>query len=500
MHRGRSFIVAAAALVVLATGVFTVGSSRADAAVAPYDPNVILSPQVFDAVNTMSTAQIQAKLDQYPNSCLRSLQGPEPKGYSTYGANTSAAQIIRSAASLWAINPQVLLVTLEKEQSLVSGGSGCADWRYWSAMGYGCPDNGKQYAYPDLGITSTCVSNVNWAGFSAQVNRGAWQLQFNRQRAEGNLDWGGFSNTTNYGFNTAGYRQANAGAPSVYYDGYATIDGTPVYMSTGVTATLYTYTPHLSANKAFYTLFTNWFGSVGTAPPSSPPGPPPTTARPVTTLPPVVPTSARDVAYVDGVYRLFMGRPASAGEKHLWGTYLAKGRSRAGFIDFVIGSGEYSRAMVADAYRTVLGRSPDAAGLAAWTDVLTQTRRDDAMYSGLAGSLEYFQKRAGSDRLVFLDRLYQDFLGRRVDAAGLSTWGAKLVDGSMNRTQVAYTVLQGREYAQRVVGKSYALVLGRWPDAPGWDYWSRGYLTAHSAAGLNASLAASAEGYAHLSS
>lgn len=496
MTRRPSALVVGLALLLVVTGVVATGTDRARAAGAAYDRNMIMSSQVFDAVNTMNTAQIQAFLDRYPNSCLRSHRDRVPTGYSTYDGTGSAAQIIRSAATLWRVNPQVLLVTLEKEQSIVTGGAGCASWRYWSAMGYGCPDGGAQYAYPSLGITSTCVSNVNWAGFSAQVNRGAWQLQFNRQRAIGNLGWGGFTNTTNYGFNTAGWRQKKAGAESIYYDGWATIDGTPVFMTNGVTATLYTYTPHLSANKAFYDLFTNWFGSVGDPPATNPPS----TSRP--TAPPTTmrPTSPRDLVYIDRVHRLFMGRAATGGEKHLWGTYLTRGGSRAGFVDFVVGTAEYNRNLVADAYQSVLGRTADGPGLASWTDVLTSTGRDDSMYAGLAGSDEFFKSRGRGDTLGFLDAMYQNFLGREVDPNGVATWGSRLEDGSMNRTQVSFAVLQSSEYSKRVVGKSYALVLGRWPDPAGWDYWSGRYLRTHRAAGLDASLAASTEGYAHLSS
>lgn len=491
MPRRHAAAVVIVALLVVAGGVVASGTPRARAAGAAYDRNMILSSQVFDAVGTMSTAQIQAFLDRYPNSCLRNFSDRIPTGYSTYVGTGSAAQVIRSAATLWDVNPQVLLVTLEKEQSIVTGGAGCASWRYWSAMGYGCPDGGAQYSYPTLGITSTCVSNINWAGFSAQVNRGAWQLQFNRQRAEGNLNWKGFSSTPNYGFNTAGYRQAYAGAPSYYYDGWATIDGTPVFMTNGVTATLYTYTPHLSANKSFYDLFTNWFGSVTGPPPTVAPTAPPTTIRP---------TSPADLTYIDRVHRVFMGRAATTGEKHLWGTYLTQGGSRAGFVDHVVGTAEYNRNLVSQAYVSVLGRTVDDSGLASWTDVLTSTGRDDSMYAGLAGSAEYFQTRAKGDNLRFLDSMYQEFLGRSVDMDGVATWGSQLVDGSMNRTQVTFAVLQSAEYAKRVVGRSYAVVLGRWPDPSGWDYWSGAYLRTHRAASVAASLAASAEGYANLSS
>ena len=57
----------------------------------------------------------------------------------TSGAKT-AAQIIYQAAQDYSINPQVLIVLLQKEQGLVTN-----DWpwiyQYRSATGYGCPDN-----------------------------------------------------------------------------------------------------------------------------------------------------------------------------------------------------------------------------------------------------------------------------------------------------------------------------------------------------------------------
>lgn len=505
--RIRSALVFAIACLLAMTVVLSSGSDRAGAAARAYDRNMVLSNAVFDATGTMTAAQIQTFLDRFPNSCLRSYRDRMPTGYSSYDGTGTAAEVIRASATLWGVNPQVLIATLEKEQSIVTGGGGCDSWRYWSAMGYNCPDGGGRYDYPALGITGTCVKREGDAGFSAQVNRGAWQLQFNRQRAEGNLDWNGSSSIVNYGFNTAGYRQAYAGAPSIYYDGWATIDGQPVYMTNGATATLYTYTPHLSANQAFSSLFTNWFGSTGSSGPTPTPTtvtPPPTTTRPPTTTappsPPPVTIRATDLAYIDSVHRVFMGRHATEGEKHLWGTYLAGGGSRSWFVSHVVSSVEYSRNLVADAYRKTLRRAPDQGGLASWTDLLVRSGRDDPMQAGLAGSPEYFQNQGRSDSLVFLNALYRDFLGRDIDAAGLSTWGSRLTDGSMSRTDVAYSILQSREYAQRVVGAAYARILGRWPDPSGWDHWSAAYLRSHRAGDVATALASSPEGFTHLSS
>src|SRR5690606_29621676 len=55
------------------------------------------------------------------------------------GGQKTSAQIIYDAARACNINPQVLIVLLQKEQSLISD-----DWpwpiQYRSATGYGCPD------------------------------------------------------------------------------------------------------------------------------------------------------------------------------------------------------------------------------------------------------------------------------------------------------------------------------------------------------------------------
>lgn len=491
-HRTRILAVLAAAVLAV-TGVAAVHTGEARAANAPYDRNMILANRVFDDVDAMGTAQIQAFIDRFPRSCLKNHTDRIPTGYSSYSGTGSAAQVIRAASKLWKVNPQVLLVTLEKEQSLITGGAGCDQWRYWSAMGYNCPDGGGRYDYPNLGITGTCVKREGDAGFAAQVNRGAWQLQFNRQRAEGNLEWNGSSSVHNYGFNTEGYRRAHAGAPSIYYDGWATISGQPVYMTNGATATLYTYTPHLSANRVFYDLFTNWFGSVAGGS-----GPTTTTRPPSTTAPPV--PVGPDADYVDSVYRLFLGRRAGDGEKRMWIDYFDKGNSKRSFVARVLGSAEHTRSMVERHYRDLLGREPDSSGLASWTDALVRSGRDDTLSAGLAGSSEYYRNRARSDDLLFLGALYWDFLGRNVDAAGAETWTRRLSEGRISRTGVANAVLGSHEYARRTVAISYALVLGRWPDASGWEHWAADYQRHHRTRDLHTSLASSAEGYGFLSS
>lgn len=238
----KLFIGAGVAASVFLSVFFT--SNQANAA---FDPNNIVDNAIFDSSQTMSTSDIQNFLNGFPNSCLKSYSSAYPISYSEYGQNTSAATIIRRSADLWGLNPQVILTTLEKEQSLVSGNAGCPEWKYNSAMGMGCPDNGA------------CPAPA-YAGFSKQVTKGSWQLMFNRQRSEGNTAWNGDGSVGYYSFMTAGYRARTQGGSSAYYDGYITIDSSKVYLSNGATASLYSYTPHFHGNQNFVIIFERWFG------------------------------------------------------------------------------------------------------------------------------------------------------------------------------------------------------------------------------------------------
>lgn len=157
----------------------------------------------------------------------------------------SAAQIIYDAAQQYGVNPQVLLVILQKEQGLITD-TWPAPYEYQSAMGYGCADYQPCYA--------------GYSGFSKQVYSAAYQFTAYR------------SNPTNYSF-VAGQNN---------YIPYSPIgvscSGSTVYIQNQATAGLYDYTPYqpdpaaLSAglgtgdscssygNRNFYIYYDEWFG------------------------------------------------------------------------------------------------------------------------------------------------------------------------------------------------------------------------------------------------
>lgn len=256
--------------------------------------NNIIDDAIFDNTSSMTAGQIDSFLNGFSNSCISPNSGfaaLEPTGYSpsggfTYGGYVTAGQVISVAANTYGLNPQVLLTTLQKEQSLVTGGAGfCENGdmnKYAAAVGYGCPDSGTTYSYTGLSlyrrngnvvssVGPTCVNSAAKAGFSQQVIRGAWLLKFGQQRSKGNVSWavvkGNWDNSddppTCYGgpMTQGAYKRCQTGS-TVYYDGYTTIDSQSVHMDTGATAALYWYTPHFSGNQNFDTIFTQWFGSL----------------------------------------------------------------------------------------------------------------------------------------------------------------------------------------------------------------------------------------------
>lgn len=162
------------------------------------------------------------------------------------GGRLSAALIIHRVADSCGVSAKVIIVMLQKEQSLITD-----DWpwpnQYRSAMGYGCPD------------TAPCDSQ--YYGFFNQVYQAARQLK--RYAASPNL--------FNYAVGRTSYVQYQANAPQC--------GGTHLTPQTAATAALYNYTPYQPnpaalnnlygtgdgcsayGNRNFWRLYQDWFGS-----------------------------------------------------------------------------------------------------------------------------------------------------------------------------------------------------------------------------------------------
>lgn len=185
-----------------------------------FDPNYVISDSEMTDSDSMSQSEIQAFLDAYGTLGSREFTDIDDEEKST-------AAIIHEAANRNGINPRMILIMLQKEQSLINDTSPTQNQLDW-AMGYGICDN----------CNYNTSSAQRFRGFAKQINSAT--LQF----TEGYLVDIETSGETVMGF-----------GPGIT----VTIDDEMVTPSNSATAALYTYTPHLHGNSNFAKLWYTWF-------------------------------------------------------------------------------------------------------------------------------------------------------------------------------------------------------------------------------------------------
>ena len=241
-----------------------------------FNPGRIIDDVVFFSSNTMSANDIQNFLNskvpvcdtwhssgdpanQPPFTCLKDYRQDTPSRAAesglcnTYnGGNKSSAQIIYDVAQSCGINPQVLLVLLQKEQLLITD---TWPWniQYQSATGYGCPD--------------TAACDAEYYGFFNQVYNAARQFRV-------------------YAKNPSGYGHRMGRVNNILFNPSSSCGSSPVYIQNQATAGLYNYTPYQPnaaalnnlygtgdscsayGNRNFWRMFNDWFGAsvIGSAP------------------------------------------------------------------------------------------------------------------------------------------------------------------------------------------------------------------------------------------
>ncbi|NYF11551.1 putative cell wall-binding protein [Leifsonia sp. AK011] len=264
----------ATAAVVLATLVASPAAPAQAFTGADFNAGYIISDANFYDGNAMSEGDIQSFLSGKiaevggcsTSNCLavyRANTGSKPadiraggvvvcNGY-TAASNESAARIIFKVQQSCGISARVLLVTLQKEQSLLSAKSPTS-WQMQAAMGYGCPDS----------TPGEC--DAGYYGFFNQVYQAAWQLK-------------------RYSVPDYWYFNFRPGSNYIQYNPNPDCGGSWVNIQNNATAALYNYTPYqpnaaslanlygsggscgAHGNRNFWTFYYNWFGNpTGSAP------------------------------------------------------------------------------------------------------------------------------------------------------------------------------------------------------------------------------------------
>jgi hypothetical protein len=235
----------------LATLVFG-GHAHADS----YNGSDLIDNNIFLNSTTMNQSSIQSFLNGQ-GGWLAAQTFATP----SFG-NQSAAWIINYVSQDVGINPQVIMATMQKEETLITDPSPDSS-QYNYAMGYDCPDGGS----------------CGYTGFYNQVWNGSWQLRLNYERANGNNgSWtapdgnvlgSGYSyacgSSTHY-YSTGLY----PGRAVTFYDDYSNAYAT-ITLANAATAALYCYTPHVypgssqeyySGSYNFVESFISWWGTV----------------------------------------------------------------------------------------------------------------------------------------------------------------------------------------------------------------------------------------------
>ncbi len=247
-----------------------------------FQPGRIISDELFYQGSAMTTAEVQAFLNKQVSNCRIGDPGYKPGDLSPSGsgnriasaclknfkmttqsrpadayckayagaANESAAQIITKVGQACGISQRVILIMLEKEQSLVTD-SWPVTRQYSYAMGMDCPDSGP-------GNSANC--DESGAGFFQQVIRGTRQLQV-------------------YRLNPSSFRYKPFQTNTIQWHPNTGCGTSQVYIENRATASLYIYTPYrpnqaaLNAgwgtgdgcstygNRNFYNFYKSWFGS-----------------------------------------------------------------------------------------------------------------------------------------------------------------------------------------------------------------------------------------------
>ncbi|HEY8590278.1 MAG TPA: hypothetical protein VIL55_12070, partial [Naasia sp.] len=262
--------VAGAAAVVAGALVAGPVQPAAAADIRNFNPGNIISDAMMYNSATMTEAQVQAFLTAKVPTCrvgYTCLKDYRQDSYtiagtpmcSTYqGApGETAARMIVKVAQACGINPQVLLVMLQKEQGLVADSWPTAR-QYRSAMGAGCPD--------------TAACDTNYYGFFNQLHYGAYLLKrYTQPKGTG----AGTSWSSRYDL----MYPVGKTSPILYQANRPECGTKDVFVQNQATHSLYVYTPYtpnaaaLNAgygtgdgcsaygNRNFFLYFSDWFGS-----------------------------------------------------------------------------------------------------------------------------------------------------------------------------------------------------------------------------------------------
>ncbi|HWJ98977.1 MAG TPA: DUF4214 domain-containing protein, partial [Acidimicrobiales bacterium] len=188
------------------------------------------------------------------------------------------------------------------------------------------------------------------------------------------------------------------------------------------------------------------------------------TPRPTVNWPYASPTEQ-----VEGILQVVDGRAPTADELTWYLARLQAGASPADVIADRLDRGRWPTQVepLIRLYAAYFGRPPDSSGLRFWSEQRANGRTLDRISSTFAGSSEFIRKSGSLDNRAFVRFVYSSVLGRSPDAPGLAYWVARL-DAGWTRGRVMTTFSESSEGKRKLapqVGPTLvtAALLGRPP-------------------------------------
>jgi hypothetical protein len=175
--------------------------------------------------------------------------------------------------------------------------------------------------------------------------------------------------------------------------------------------------------------------------------------------------------FVKQVYLDFLGRAATTDELASGTSRLMSNQlSRFQFANELSLSDEWITTVIAGFYRNTLNREPDAAGLRGWINAARGGMPVAQIASAFYASPEYFRNVGLSDYETWVTDLYLKLLLRAPDSGGLTGW-VNALNGGMPRDTLTFGFYQSPETLRVRVNTLYQTFLGRDGEPAGIANW-----------------------------
>ena len=145
-------------------------------------------------------------------------------------------------------------------------------------------------------------------------------------------------------------------------------------------------------------------------------------------------------------------------------------KTRAQIVQSIVGTDEYRGVDVDRVFLRYLRRHADSGGKTYWIGSLRNGKSLRQFRAQLFGSSEYFTK-AGGTNATFVERAYEDVLGRKPDPSGLAYWTNKANNGT-ERGLIARQFLSSAEAKRTIVRDQFLRFLDRQPTAGELTQWT----------------------------